>query len=111
MLFRDVMFDGIAKRQEAIEEARAAGRMGAQYVPPGALTAVPDPSDTFIGKLEQARLDGAAQREAPKTSQPTYSQWLATHFDRLERECMESPAEDKSRWLQQQFRIETGCEP
>jgi len=50
-------------RHAAIEEAEAAGRLGSAHVPPGALTAIPDPSDTFIGKLVDAHARGLATRQ------------------------------------------------
>lgn len=49
------------RRKKAIEEARAAGKLGSTHVPPGALTAVMDPSDTFIGSLVDAHSIGLAE--------------------------------------------------
>jgi hypothetical protein len=55
----------MSERQKtaAIAETFAAGRMGAIHIPPGALTALLDPSDTFVGKLVESLAEGQRQRE------------------------------------------------
>jgi hypothetical protein len=51
-----------ARHQQILDEVRAAARLGAHSIPSAALTAVPDPSDTFIGKLLIAFDQGKSQR-------------------------------------------------
>lgn len=64
--FNDLFFEGTRLRREAIEDARAAGRLGCNNIPAGALTAVPDPSDTFVGELLGAFEEGQAERAQRK---------------------------------------------
>lgn len=61
MSFSDVIFSGVERRKEALDEARAAGRMGATRLPL-ALASDPDLSDTFVGKLHEALQEGCEQR-------------------------------------------------
>lgn len=63
MRFPDVIFSGVERRREAIEEARAAGKQGATRVPDTVLFAHGDPSDSMIVELVQGWAEGAAERE------------------------------------------------
>jgi hypothetical protein len=92
-----------ARRQQILDESRAAGRMGSREVPLAALLAVPNPSDTFIGSLYQAHATGKAQR-----TQDEYREWLTANFARLSDACADAGVDDGGKWLRQQYTIETG---
>lgn len=68
MRWPSAIFDGSAKRREAIEEARLAGEQGAMRVPDTALFGYGELSDTGIIQLTEAFLQAKAARESE--SQP-----------------------------------------
>jgi len=59
----DAMCSGVEKRGEALEEARLAGKHGAQRVPDTVLFGYGELSDTAILQLTESFLRGKAERE------------------------------------------------
>lgn len=120
MKLQAVIFEGVARRREAIEDARLAGRLGATRLPDSVLMATGDPSDSMIIERLDALEAGRAEREqlralpllaAPISSPAAYFVWLTDDMDRLTRECMESGCDDGGVWLRQKFTLETGEMP
>ena len=106
MSFHDVMFSGVERRKEALEEAAAAGRLGATRLPL-ALASDPTLSETFIGKLTLALEEGHEQRMRDHK----FRAWMTTHSDRLEAMLIEVQPCNSDEWLRQQYIIETGEQP
>ena len=106
MSIKDGVFKSINQRHAAIDEARAAGRLGSTRVP---LSLVADPSlsDTCIRRLPGAVEVGREQR----TANDEYLLWLTINAERLSLEVSESGATDGCAWLRQQYTIETGKQP
>lgn len=104
----DVTFSGVERRREAIAEARSAGRLGATRLPLS-LAGDGSISDTFIGKLEAARVEGLQER----AQYQDYSTWLIANMERLDKElndCAVASA-DAGDWLKRQYFLKTGCTP
>lgn len=53
----------VARRQRMLDEARDAGRRGAERVPDTVLFGNGDPSDSMVIKMTDALLEGRAERE------------------------------------------------
>ncbi len=98
-----VMFEGATKRREAIEEVRAAARLGARHFPPGALTAMVDPTDTFVGELNTAFAAGTAERARKR-----FLAWFKANFTRLSDACANAGVRDGRKWLRQRHTEEGG---
>lgn len=106
MSFSDVIFTGVSRRREAIDEARAAGRLGSKRVPL-ALVADESLSDTCIRRLPAAVELGREQR----TGSDDYGRWLVDNAERLSQQVMEAGIQDCGPWFRQQYTIETGKQP
>lgn len=102
-------------RDEAVDAARAAGKMGATRLPDSVLfTRGREISDTTVVRCLNALEAGHAERELAQSAPvppPTYLQWLGENHERLTQACLESGCEDGGKWLRQQYTLETGLTP